>query len=1169
MRFCLLFSLILWSSIGYSQNYIVNSVNDLDDGVCDAVHCSFREAVKAAEADGVASIITFGISGPGPFLISPTMSFPNILQTDLTIIGESQPSPPGSIIIDFNFRNFMGVPFWTIQASRFIISGITFREFLYENLGDHIFKIGDLGLTADNCTLRNCSFYDDNSLFPLLPKEIILVNDADNVVISNNKFATDVNISSIFKLDGYLTIDANIGTRKVSIDSNIFANKIQMIEISGGDVSINKNIFGALDTNKAVNFLVPDIGIRSLSSDKLTIHDNFFFGIQKNAILQTQSNRDVVISKNRFYNNIEDINTTSNPNSNVLLIDNTARDGRQFVTSSGNPEIYFERNNINNYDSVFTNLNDPLTRKVRHIDNRMTCINDKLIILNPALFPSHPVPVISSVNRNQITGTGNPNDSIVVYSNNRLLCPNAICQGGSELGRTQADASGNWILNATYPNRTSISAFQFINNPNTRPTIYSEFSNCYQCSGQVKINFNPSICAGQIINFRGKNYSQANPKDSIFVRGDGVSICDSVILVNVGINSNFRSSLNVAICYQDTLRFGTVEIHKDHLVDSLLLKSTAGCDSIITITGREVGLDSITQTICDNASITIFGTRFDKNNTSGVARGIGQAVSGCDSVVFVSLKINNFTEFFLNAVLCPGKDTLVQGQLFNQARPKGDVPLPGGSSTGCDSIIHVDLLYPNNIGSFSTTICPGDSVLVVNRFFSDQNPTGQIIIPNGSSFGCDTIINVAITVLPNAMGFFNAEICRGDTLILGSQREIFFSGKLTGTLRENNGAANGCDSLVRVQLSEIQDAIGKFDTVLCDQQTVTYEGETFSKSRPRGSFKILNASSRMCDSFVNVNITFIPQTIGFFSPMICSKDSIRVGNQFFSARNPTGQIPLISAAGCDSILNVSVHINPIIQAQFEPKELKCNAANTGELIINTITGGSGTFKVSIDNGPTLNFTSGQTIGNLAQGNHTIRIIDQLSCDTSFTFTINNSQSLFLQLPNDTTIKLGNAVNINASANFNPSIITWDPTLFLSCTNCLNPQSKPDQTVTYMLTLEDDKGCIIKDNMTITVLVDEADIFVPNVFSPNGDNINDFFNPVFKFPEKTSILVFRIFDRWGNMVYEKLNGAIGDPFPWDGKFQAEKLNPGVYTYAIQYAGEDKVGKWKTGDLTLLR
>lgn len=54
-----------------------------------------------------------------------------------------------------------------------------------------------------------------------------------------------------------------------------------------------------------------------------------------------------------------------------------------------------------------------------------------------------------------------------------------------------------------------------------------------------------------------------------------------------------------------------------------------------------------------------------------------------------------------------------------------------------------------------------------------------------------------------------------------------------------------------------------------------------------------------------------------------------------------------------------------------------------------------------------------------------------------------------------------------------------------------------------------------------------------------------------------------------MVYEKLNGAIGDPLPWDGKFQAEKLNPGVYTYAIQYAGEDKVGKWKTGDLTLLR
>lgn len=162
----------------------------------------------------------------------------------------------------------------------------------------------------------------------------------------------------------------------------------------------------------------------------------------------------------------------------------------------------------------------------------------------------------------------------------------------------------------------------------------------------------------------------------------------------------------------------------------------------------------------------------------------------------------------------------------------------------------------------------------------------------------------------------------------------------------------------------------------------------------------------------------------------------------------------------------------------------------------------------------INYTPGQTIPNLAQGNHSIRIVDQTACDTIYNFNIANSQNLFLQLPNDTVIKLGNVVNITTQLNFNPTSILWDPDLYLSCNNCLNPQSIPDQTITYMLTAQDSNGCVIKDEITITVLIDEADIFVPTAFSPNGDNINDFFHPVFKFPEKTSILIFRIFDRWG-------------------------------------------------------
>ena len=193
----------------------------------------------------------------------------------------------------------------------------------------------------------------------------------------------------------------------------------------------------------------------------------------------------------------------------------------------------------------------------------------------------------------------------------------------------------------------------------------------------------------------------------------------------------------------------------------------------------------------------------------------------------------------------------------------------------------------------------------------------------------------------------------------------------------------------------------------------------------------------------------------------------------------------------------------------------------------------------------------------------------MACDTSYNFTINNSQILSLQLPNDTTIKKGSLVNINANINFFETAIKWDPSSFLSCDSCLNTQSIPDQTITYTLTVTDINGCTISDMLTITVIVDKADIYVPNVFSPNGDNINDLFTPIFKFPENTTITIFRIFDKWGNMLFERTNGNKGESIGWDGRANGEKMNPGVYVFAIQFMGEDGVTKWKTGDITLVR
>ncbi|MBK8245763.1 MAG: hypothetical protein IPK88_20215 [Saprospiraceae bacterium] len=148
-------------------------------------------------------------------------------------------------------------------------------------------------------------------------------------------------------------------------------------------------------------------------------------------------------------------------------------------------------------------------------------------------------------------------------------CPNANCQGGFELGRTQANNLGNWTLNVAYPNQHSISAYQFKSNTAATPSIYSEFSNCYKCTQPIKSTFSQTICKGQSILFRGKLYNEANPKDSFNVTGDGVSICDSVFVVNIQFQNGIRQMIDVPICFNDTTRIGGKEISKLNPIDSI------------------------------------------------------------------------------------------------------------------------------------------------------------------------------------------------------------------------------------------------------------------------------------------------------------------------------------------------------------------------------------------------------------------------------------------------------------------------------------------------------------------------------------------------------------------------------------------------------------------------
>ncbi len=111
-----------------------------------------------------------------------------------------------------------------------------------------------------------------------------------------------------------------------------------------------------------------------------------------------------------------------------------------------------------------------------------------------------------------------------------------------------------------------------------------------------------------------------------------------------------------------------------------------------------------------------------------------------------------------------------------------------------------------------------------------------------------------------------------------------------------------------------------------------------------------------------------------------------------------------------------------------------------------------------------------------------------------------------------------------------------------------------------MTVTDAAGCEATATVTLTQCAGEFEM--PNAFSPNADDINDTFGPVQIGGGGISILEFKIYDRWGNVVHDQ-------PAPWDGQYKGQPFPTEVLVYyiKIKLPGQEEVEM--KGDLTLIR
>ena len=142
--------------------------------------------------------------------------------------------------------------------------------------------------------------------------------------------------------------------------------------------------------------------------------------------------------------------------------------------------------------------------------------------------------------------------------------------------------------------------------------------------------------------------------------------------------------------------------------------------------------------------------------------------------------------------------------------------------------------------------------------------------------------------------------------------------------------------------------------------------------------------------------------------------------------------------------------------------------------------------------------------------------------------------------------------------------TWVPNTGVDFPTAQQTTATVDQTTLYTLVVTDGI-CIVSDTVLIKVydfVCEEPFLFVPNAFSPNGDGENDVL-----FVRGTLIkeMLFRIYDRWGELVFESQDRFTG----WDGNFRDKQMDPDVYDYYLQVTCVDDVETIIKGNITLIR
>ena len=556
-----------------------------------------------------------------------------------------------------------------------------------------------------------------------------------------------------------------------------------------------------------------------------------------------------------------------------------------------------------------------------------------------------------------------------------------------------------------------------------------------------------------------------------------------------------------------------------------------GCDSLVITTVR-YGIADTTRlfdTSCDSSSLGVFETLF-------------QSQQGCDSLVITTIEYSESDFTSLSALTCdPGEVGITIDTLTNRF--------------GCDSVVVSDI-----------TLAPSHSI---NLFSSSchSTDTGTFIQVLINQFGCDSIITETVELLPSDETYLTSSTC------LSSEAGMFI------TTHFNQ---YGCDSTVTLTVMLLDADTTSLTKYTCDPSEVSSQAILLSGQDGCDSLVI---ESTLLHPLPELQIEPVQDFNGYDISCAGGNDgsimSIPEGESPFTYLWSTGSaLPNISGLeagtyiltitdnnGCQVTGDITLSEPPLFSFGLNISHPDCFNAQSGVIEINQI-GGIAPFLYSIDGE---HFQTSSLFENLSGGIYQVVAEDANDCRVEEVIWLNVPLMVNVELGDDMILSAGDTTTIEAIVNVpydSLASVSWTGLDGGICPNCLSQPVAPLITTSYSVTIISNGGCGDQDEITLFIEAGK-DVYIPNIFSPNDDGINDFLS-IGAGEEVDKIDHFQVYDRWGNVVFEGKNFLPNDQsISWNGTFRNEQLNPGVFAYQVIASLRNGRQIILFGDISLVR